>query len=514
MKKIININVGGFAFVIEEQAYEIFNTYLEKLRANLGNGEDTNEVMNDIEMRIAELFKEKLAATGKEVVELIMVDEVISIMGKPEDFGDAEEKVKKEHHHHESKKRLYRDPEEKMLGGVCAGLGNYFGWDPLPLRIIFVVMFFGFGTGFLVYLVLWILVPEAKSTSDRLRMQGKPVNVDTIKQRFNDFAGDIENLGSKENQKKIKNAANSFGSKVENMFIDFGKAVGKIFGAILMIVGVTLFVVYVRFLIMGSTSIPESAGEEFFFNNRDLFFDRELDYYFLVWGALTLVALIIYSLVTSGAEMLFNIKMRVKPLKYLFIVISVIATCAIIYGVTNVSRNYSHDEEVTKKYELSVLNDTLSLAIMKDDVFNDKATSIDTDNYELIKVNSSKIIFGYPTIRVKLSETGKNYFEVEKYATGARNIKAIENCEAIDYPVIIDTSKLILSPVYSTSRKTKFRSQEVQVTLYLAKNVVLQNKENMKRIFDPYESYLFNEDDWKDVEMYRMTEQGLKPIGE
>jgi phage shock protein PspC (stress-responsive transcriptional regulator) len=149
MKKTVNVNVGGYSFILEEMAYEQLNMYLNNVRRNLGNDVDANEVMNDIESRIAELFREALRENGREVVDSALIDRVIAVMGKPEDYGDGTETQQQQYQHsgyQETVPRaLFRDPDNKMLGGVAAGLANYFGWDPLAIRIIFVLLLFGFG---------------------------------------------------------------------------------------------------------------------------------------------------------------------------------------------------------------------------------------------------------------------------------------------------------------------------------------------------------------------------------
>lgn len=514
MKKIVNVNIGGFAFVIEEQAYERLNIYLDKVRLNLGATPEANEVMNDIEMRIAELFKEQLSSSGKEVIEDSMIDEVVKVMGRPEDFGDGEQKEQassKEQFVFEDRKVLFRDPEDKLLGGVASGLAHYMGWNVLLVRILFVLLGLGFFAGIVIYVLLWILVPEARSTADRLRMRGEPINIDTLKSRFNDFTKDLGNLGSKENERKIKNAASNFGSKVENAFSDFGKVLAKIIGALILAFGIFLLVMFIRGVLTTTISIPENPMEEFFFQHHDLFFENRFDYYALIIGGIIIAVLILYGLISAGFELLFNVKLRNKPLKYITSTISILAVIAIFYGGVNLGKNFSHDESVTKKYELILPDSTLELQVSNDNFFNNKLVLDDTDDEELLKVVNTKLVFGYPTLEIKLSEDGSNYMEVSRIATGPRNIKAIENCENIEYESTVDTGKVILSPTFATSVKNKFRSQEVIVTLYLADNVKIHNTGNLKRILDSYSSYLYYEE-LKDAEWYQMDKKGLLPV--
>lgn len=514
MKKTINVNVGGFAFVIEEQAYDNLNSYLASVKRNLGNDVDANEVMNDVELRIAELFREELKSTGKEVVEVSVIEKVITIMGKPEDYGngEAEQEKREEHYYHENtQRRLFRDPDDKKLGGVASGLANYFGWDALAVRVIFILLVFGFGFGVPLYIILWILIPEARTTNDRLRAQGKPITVDTIKQGFNDFKNDVNNLASGASGKKVKNAANSFGNKVEGAFSDFGRVIGKVVGVFFLIISIVIFFSIIKYIVTGSFSFPESAGEELFFNHHDLFFENRFDYYALLIGATVLGIMILWGLIAAGVELLFGIKVKNRPLKFITGSISIIAAISLIYGAINLGKNFNKDESISKQYEIPMTDSIVNVSILKDEFFNNKVSSCETDEDELINVSNTKIIFGYPTLEIKLSENGRAYYELEKIAAGNRKLRAIENAEAIDYPVQVDTGAITLPAVFSTSIKNKFRSQDIIGVLYVPVNTIIVNKNNMKRIFNPYNSYNAY-DDLGFADKYKMTKEGLVEI--
>ena len=181
MNKIFNINLGGYPFTIDDDAYHSLDKYLSTIKRHFANSEGCEDIIADIEIRIAELFNEELK--GQPIVGQREVDKVIKVMGTPEEFGATEEehvnnKGQKNHAHGESKKyatgkRLFRDPDEKVIGGVCSGLSSYFGIDePVWLRILFVFTFFA-GVGIMLYVVLWIAIPEAKSSGDKLSMKGE-----------------------------------------------------------------------------------------------------------------------------------------------------------------------------------------------------------------------------------------------------------------------------------------------------------------------------------------------------
>jgi phage shock protein PspC (stress-responsive transcriptional regulator) len=173
MKKIININLSGRVIPIEDSAYESLQRYIESLRRYFANEEGRDEIINDIESRVAELMNDKVRR-GAAAVTDADIDEIISSMGRVEDFErtDAEEKAsatagrgpgtytQTQTEPKRPKGRLYRDGSDKFLGGVCAGIANYMNVDPAIVRLLFaIVTFGGFGTGIIIYLALWVILP-------------------------------------------------------------------------------------------------------------------------------------------------------------------------------------------------------------------------------------------------------------------------------------------------------------------------------------------------------------------
>lgn len=205
MKKTYTIHLSGSVFHIEEDAYEVLQKYLVSLKNYFGDGDEGKEILADIEFRIAEIFTSKLSE-DKKVVTLEWVNEVIEVMGTPENFSEEDneetfgEKTKK-------KKRLYRDPEQKILGGVCGGLAAYFNMDPVVVRLIVVLLFFvTSGVAIIAYLVLWIAVPNAVNATQRLEMRGEDVTVKNIEKFIKEEVDSV-----KESYRKFKK--NGFFSK-------------------------------------------------------------------------------------------------------------------------------------------------------------------------------------------------------------------------------------------------------------------------------------------------------------
>ncbi len=184
MKQTLTVNLNGIVFHIDNDAYEMLQDYLQKVESNL-NSEDVADVLQDIEARIGELFTEMLRKQGVQVVNVAMTEQVMQQLGDPEMFADDEESGVKSQESGQKrpiKKRLYRDVDNDLLGGVCAGLGAYFGIDAIWFRLLLVFFMVVYGAGFFLYLLLWIIVPAARTAAQRLEMRGIEPSVGNIEQ--------------------------------------------------------------------------------------------------------------------------------------------------------------------------------------------------------------------------------------------------------------------------------------------------------------------------------------------
>ena len=174
MKKTINAGIGGRSFTIDEDAYNRLDTYLTAFKAHLKDVPVT-EVMDDLEARIAELFTEKVGS-GARVVDIDLVEEVVTQLGMPDGSpvpggagaaGDTGAKSSAAVPH-----KLYRDPQNARIAGVCAGLAQYFDVDVTVIRVIMLVAIFAASAGFWAYVVLWIVVPKAITPAQQCEMRG------------------------------------------------------------------------------------------------------------------------------------------------------------------------------------------------------------------------------------------------------------------------------------------------------------------------------------------------------
>ena len=261
MKKTININLAGFVFYIDEDAYETLQKYLNNIRTYLGNTEGREEIIDDIESRIAELFSEK----QKQVITLNEVNEVIEVMGQPEDYMSEEEPEEKTAGQ-QSSKRLYRDPDSTVLGGVCSGVGHYLNIDAVWIRLIFLAMIWS-GVSILFYFILWAIIPKAETTTQKLEMKGKAATFsnieDYVRKGYENVKDDFKNVDFKSAGEKAKQGASGFfaflGELISKLFSALRKLLsfianilGKLLGVIILITTVALIIVLTVSFIIGS----------------------------------------------------------------------------------------------------------------------------------------------------------------------------------------------------------------------------------------------------------------------
>ncbi|MCK5029738.1 MAG: PspC domain-containing protein, partial [Bacteroidales bacterium] len=246
MKKTIKINIGGVIFHLDEDAYQILQNYLTAINQRFVSTKEGKEIVSDIEHRIAEILQSKLSEQ-KQVISTEDIEEVIDIMGRPEDFDTDEESNEKDYHQYEkSSKRLYRDPDNRVLGGVCSGIATYLNIDPLIIRILFLVLIFAFGIIGIIYIVLWALLPAAHTTAQKLDMRGENFNISDIEKNVRK-----EYESVKDNFKNFKNSKDYDRTRgfFESLIYAIGAFFRFIFKFVVAVIGLVLVVAGVGFLI-------------------------------------------------------------------------------------------------------------------------------------------------------------------------------------------------------------------------------------------------------------------------
>ena len=219
MKKTISINLAGLFFHIDEDAYNQLQNYLAAVKRSMQNEQGTSEIIADIEARIVELFSERISSS-QQVITSKIVEDIINIMGQPEDYNidDENHNNTTDEHTNNTNKRLFRDKENAFVGGVSAGLGHYFGIEALWVRLIWILLVFGLGTGVLLYVILWCLIPAANTTAEKLSMMGKPINITNIEEQVKEGFGNVKEHLDKVTEKVKQQDLNALQNKSRSFF--------------------------------------------------------------------------------------------------------------------------------------------------------------------------------------------------------------------------------------------------------------------------------------------------------
>lgn len=187
MKKAIDINIGGLKFPIEEDAYSMLKAYLNRFESSMSDKKEAREVMEDVEIRVAELFQKDIKYANQ-VVDERMVQAVISCLGDVEGDSNNTNSDTEDTYNTTSNttgmktnKKLYRNPDDAKLAGVCAGIAAYFDLDTTLVRIVFLVALVCYASTFFIYIVIWIVAPDAITIPQKMEMRGVPVTAENIR---------------------------------------------------------------------------------------------------------------------------------------------------------------------------------------------------------------------------------------------------------------------------------------------------------------------------------------------
>lgn len=503
MNKTISINLGGFFFHIDEDAYQKLSRYFDAVKRSLSpDGRD--EIMKDIESRIAELFQERLK-NEKQVVGLTEIEDVIAIMGQPEDYKIDDDKSTYQSSSSSSTnfyyptKRLYRDKENGMLGGVMAGLGHYLGIDTLWLRIIMVILFFGFGTGLFVYIVLWILVPEAVTTTQKLEMKGEPITISNIekkvKEGFDDIASKLSNIDHEKIANTAKSSATRIGSTIEEVITTIFKVFSKIIGAfIIFFSGITLLAIIITSIIMiFSSTMPEN----YILNHIKTPIGLETPLW--VQGILLLLGFgipLFFLLILGLKLMVNNLRSIGNYVKYSLLAVWIIAIGIIIsLGINEASQLAFDGKSVQKEVIAIAPTDTLKIKFKNNDFYS-KSNYRNHDFKITQDENDNEIIYSNNvSIEIKYTDEATPFMLIEKIANGKSTLQAKKRAEKIKYEYKIEGNTIILDNYLLTAVENKFRGQEVEIYLYLPKGTLFQTDESFSN-FDRSDYEFFDEKEY------------------
>ena len=477
MKKTVNINISGFIFHIDEDAFDKLGNYLETIKRGFHNSEGRDEIIADIEARIAEILQTKIGEL-KQVISIQDINEVIAVMGEPEQIG-AERKTSKEQ---ETRKRLYRDPDNKIIGGVCGGVGAYFNIDPVWIRVAFVVALFVFGSGPLLYILLWLIIPQAYTTAEKLEMRGESVNVSNIEKSIREELGGLgsrfKNMKdeAKETYSKGVNKTQTFAEK----FIYFILLLLKYFIRLVAIFVGVVFIVVGIFLVTGLFSSFLFSNDVFWTSSigisnfslpvlLKLFISSPQHITLALIGLTLFIGVPLIMLIYNGIKLIFGLKFRKRIVGISSFTLWFAGLVLCIFVTLNILNSFSYKSTITKENTLNMpYNSVLKVYIEKDSIINsisDYESNFEIGQWNYISENNKSIKFGLPELIIEKSKNA-NYQLLLSYSSKGINKKDAENnIQNLKYIFSQNDTSLVLAPIYLLSKNEKWREQKIKIII-------------------------------------------------
>ena len=485
MKKTVNINLAGTFFHIDEDAFGKLSRYLDAIKRSLSDPQGGDEIIRDIEGRIAELFSEKIES-NTQVISTSELDEVIAVMGQPEDYSVDEEIFEDapiRRGTRTSYNQLFRDIDNKFISGVSSGLGHYFKIDAIWIRLIWIFLtLVTSGMFILIYILLWILMPAAVSVSDKLKMNREEVTISNIEKKFKEgyeaVADGIKNADYDKYGKRINKGASGFFDTLGKVFMTIFKIIGKFFGVLMVIVGITTVIsLIIGLFTAGTLGIYKDGAAMDYFNVVNT---SDAPIWLLSLLALFAVGIPFLALAILGLKILIkNLRSMGWTAKILLIVLWLASLIGIAIIAIHQVTEQAFDEEVITEHIIPVsAGETLQIAMRAN-------SNYETDvrrSYGLrlkYNENDEQVIYSSDIrLIVRSSKDSIGRMLIEKKAEGSSSLDAKNRAEAIDYGFSMENGKLLLDGYLTASVAEKFRDQEVEIILYLPEGVILNADEN------------------------------------
>jgi len=523
MEKTIIINIGNTIIHIEERAYELLKAYLNEVKHYFANHADDLEIVTDIENRIAELLTEQLEEQKKQVVDSANVNSVIGQMGRVQDFDntDTEEEpvINTAYQAQPADKKLYRDMDERVIAGVCAGVAHYLDFDVKWIRLAAVLTVFIGGTGILVYALLWIIMPKAKSRIEKMEMKGEPANLQGFQKNLDEELQAVrERLTEANNHARPLFA--QFGNFIGEFFEWLGRFIsgtGKVIFKIIAIVIVIFGVLFLLSLIVGVAAFQgfwdASIYEYFPFSivnegNRGVILFSAFIVCFI-----PILALVLFSIRVAFSKQAIN-----KTLSFALLIIWLAGAATVGYQAAKISSEFKQHAELTQTTELKTLP-TYIIDIDKSKYF----TKEDSIAYHINANQKNQIVvddfedgpFVSPNnvrININKSENGVTRI-IQKFESQGKTFQsALQNAQNISYNYISKDATLTFNPRFQLRKGTIWRNQEVWINLEVPVGTKLIIKHDSYRYVNNYGTWDCDdkENDSNDYSTWIMTEDGLK----
>ena len=487
MKKTVNINLAGTFFHIDEDAFAKLSRYLEAVKKSISDPVGGDEIIQDIEARIAELFSERLEI-NTQVISTRELDAIIKIMGQPEDYIMDEDATQtnsatgnQTKGETTSNKQLFRDSDNKFIAGVCSGLSHYLGLEVIWVRLFWIFLsFVTTGFGVIAYLLFWILVPGAQTTSEKLKMTGEPINISNIEKKFNEgyqkVSQNIKNVDYDKYGEKIKKGSATFFDSLGAILSTVFKIGIKFFGLLIVIAGLLgLISILIGMTVFGTFGIYDTGV-----TGMDIYqlIDTTNTPIWIVTLIITLIAGIpLLLLFILGLKIMFpNIKSIGTPVKITLTILWIAAISILVILGARQAIDRAFENNFSTQTPLTINMQTP----LKLSMYNNEKYSFEAYRRSGLEIkpdaNGNKVLYS-SDIRLIVRSTDEKVGKIvlNKIASGKDYKQAKARAQAIDfnYNFNKNTNELILDGYFLTDITNKYRDQQIEVILYLPVNTRL-----------------------------------------
>ena len=515
MNKTIIININSIVFHIEEDAYETLRTYMIDIKKHFGNTVESKEILEDIENRIAEMFSERIHTGRKEVINQSDVREVIQQMGQVSDFDEHQDdnasyeqpKATQDTFTDSFGKKLMRDPDDKVLGGVCSGLGYYFRIEPRWVRVLFVLFLLIGGSGFLLYFILWIVMPEAETRADKMAMRGEEPNLQNFKKSFDE---DVRNFSD-----NFSEAGAQFTHGARRA----GNAVGGCFGFLLKLVAWVLLITsglsLLGMFIFYAFNLMNLSGLEnpIFFPPLELLVIEDA-FVAITFGFLA-ICIPIFAFSLLLIKLLFRTEKLNNYLSLSMFAVWVVSIFGIIYFCVSTSQDFKENSTISLQRNIKkgqVYNFTMKDVRILD--ANDKDSLMSKFNMNINGEDLRNYLRNDINISFEsLDSLSQPYIQYNYSAKGKTYQLAAARAKSIVYEAIQDGNTLLFPSHFLLPKNALNRDQRVRLVVYLpvGASVVLHEEIEWKLRGVSYSDCRTNYGDEEQVKLteWKMTKTGL-----
>ncbi|WP_233164705.1 PspC domain-containing protein [Pedobacter sp. ASV28] len=524
MNKTIIINIGNSIIHIEEEAYEILMAYLNEIKYHFAKNADDFEIVKDIENRIAEMFAEILQKGQKQVIDVADVKEVIAQMGSVQDFLNEEEETAQAENlnmHYTGIKKLYRDTDEGVVAGVCAGLGHYLNVEARWIRLAFFLLVFLAGTGVLAYLILWIAMPRAVTRSERMEMRGEATNLYGYKRSFDEEVAAIKaNMKSANEQIQplVRRSGNFFNDVVKmfgRLITSLVKVFGKTIAICFIVLGFGMMITLIVSLGMLLGFWDESTYQTFPLNVINIPFRDGL-----IFNAFLTLFIPVLALVLFALRVVFN---RIEISKYIWfalLILWLIGASTSGYYTAKILGEFKEEAELVqhtelKQYPIYVIDVDKSMVFSKQDSATYHLEEMNIGNRVIVDNYDSGPFKNPRSVSLEIEKSlNDKASAISTFESQGRDFQtALKNVQNIEYRFIQKDSALIFNPNLRFKQNIAWRGQRVHILLKLPVGTRLLVNQNSHRYLSFYQFYWCRTDRKFENDPYRewvMTEEGLK----